>query len=268
MRQALRYNPLMSHAGHIDFHCHLDDPCYDGDRWQIIDQCFAAGFAKLVTVADPYEERSLEQTEEILSYHADIVSTVGAHPHQADRYSSEIEKRMHGFFSRFKVLAIGEVGLDFHYNFSSRDNQIDAFKRQIAIARECHLPLVIHSRQAEPLVLEILAREKFEQPVVFHCYTGNEKAADEIISRGYFISFSGIITFKKAEELRTIVERTPLGQLFSETDSPYLAPEPERGKTNSPLAVVRVVEKIATIKKMDVPILLSQINKNFQRLQS
>ncbi|HEX7501841.1 MAG TPA: TatD family hydrolase [Acidobacteriota bacterium] len=257
----------MSQTGPIDFHCHLDDPCYAGDRWQTIDRCFASGFAQLVTVADAYEERSLGLTLEILSRHAGIECTVGAHPHQADHYSAAIEKRIYDFMKRSKVLAVGEVGLDFHYDLSARDSQVDAFRRQVAIARECRLPLVIHSRQAEQEVLDILAREQFAQPVVFHCYTGDWTTAAEIIARGYFLSFSGIITFKKAGELRTIVAKTPLGQMFSETDSPYLSPEPDRGKTNTPLAVVRVVEKIAEIKGIAIPELLSQINKNFQRLR-
>jgi TatD DNase family protein len=257
----------MGQPGPIDFHCHLDDPCYDGDRWQIIDRCFASGFAQLVTVADAYEERSLELTLEILSYHSGIECTVGAHPHQADLYSAAIEKRICDFMNRSKVLAVGEVGLDFHYDLSARDHQVDAFRRQVAIARERGLPLVIHSRQAEQQVLEILAREKFAPPVVFHCYTGDRAAAAEIIARGYFLSFSGIITFKKAGELRTIVAKTPLEQMFSETDSPYLSPEPDRGKTNTPLSVVRVVEKIAEMKDISVPDLLAQISKNLQRLR-
>jgi TatD DNase family protein len=264
----LRYNAIMdSNNGHIDFHCHLDDPCFAENRWQIIDQCVAAGFSKLITVANPYNEQSLEQTAEILSSHTNMDSTIGAHPHQADQYSAEIEKRIFGFFDRFKILAIGEVGLDFHYDFSSRDKQINTFKRQMAIARECSLPLVIHARNAEPQVLEILSLEKFDQPVVFHCYTGDKTTAAEILSRGYGLSFSGIITFKKAEELREIVASTPVNQLFSETDSPYLAPEPDRGKTNTPLAVIRVAAKIAEIKKITTPDLLTAINKNYQSLR-
>jgi TatD DNase family protein len=244
----------------------LDDPCYEENRWSIIDQCFSSGFGKLVTVADPNDERSLERTAEILSYHPDIDCTIGAHPHHADQYSPEVENRIFGFRKRLKILAIGEVGLDFHYNFSRPENQINTFKRQIALARECSLPLVIHSRNAEKQVLEILAREEFAHAVVFHCYNGDGAAAKEIMDRGYFISFSGIITFKKAGELRKIVEATPLDRLFSETDSPYLAPEPNRGRTNTPLAVIQVAEKIAEIKKTDLSVLLGQMARNFQSL--
>lgn len=261
----LGYNANMSKNGTFDFHCHLDDPCFAKNRWQLIDQCFSSGFAKLVTVADPFSGQSTEKTGEMLSYHPDIHAVIGAHPHQADSYSPEIEKKMFAFHQQFKILAVGEVGLDYHYNFSAADRQINVFKRQIAIAREWSLPLVIHSRKAEEIVLKILALEKFPHPVVFHSYTGAKLAAAEILQRGYFLSFSGIITFKNANELREIVKNTPLQQLFSETDSPYLAPEPNRGKTNTPLAAMQVVEKIAEIKKTDISSINTEINKNFQR---
>ena len=262
----MRYNAAMGTNGTIDFHCHLDDPCFEKNRWQLIDQCFACGYAKLVTVADPFNTESLEKTNEMLSYHPDIHAVIGAHPHQADNYSPEIEKRISAFYQKNKILAVGEVGLDYHYNLSASDTQITVFKRQIAIAREWSLPLVIHSRKAEEIVLKILALEKFANPVVFHCYTGDKHAAAEILQRGYFLSFSGIITFKNANVLREIVETTPLPQLFSETDSPYLAPEPNRGTTNTPLAARLVVEKIAEIKKTDSSIINIETIKNFQRL--
>ncbi|MBN2344815.1 MAG: TatD family hydrolase [Candidatus Aminicenantes bacterium] len=257
----------MEQRGPIDFHCHLDDAVYDANRWVIIEQCLAAGFAALVTVADPDDERSPALTAEMLARCERIDSTIGAHPHQADRYSRKTEKRILDFIDRCRTLAVGEAGLDFHYDHSTRENQAAVFRRQIALARECALPLVVHSRRAEAEVLRLLDEEGFDQPVVFHCYTGDREAADEILARGYFLSFSGIITFKKAEELREVVERTPLERLFSETDSPYLAPEPERGRTNSPLAVTRIVEKIAAIKKVEVTLLLEQIEKNYRRLK-
>lgn len=251
-------------CGYIDFHCHLDDPVYDGRRGEIIAQCFAAGFSKLVVVADAYNERSLELSAEMAAGRAGIECTIGAHPHQADHYSPQIERGMLAFLAGRRVLAIGETGLDFHYDFSPRESQISVFRRQIAIAREQALPLVIHSRQAEELVLRILEEERFDRPVVFHCYTGGMTEAGEIVARGYFLSFSGIITFKKAEALRAVVAATPLDRIFSETDSPYLAPEPERGQTNTPLAVKRVVAKIAAIKGCDEAVLLGCIARNWE----
>jgi len=211
---------------------------------------------------------SLAKTEEILAYHPNISAVCGAHPHQADQYTPEIEKIIFNFLKNEKIVAVGEVGLDFHYDFATRKNQINTFKRQIAIARELNLPLVIHSRNAEAEVLKILHLEKFALPVVFHCYTGNKHSAEEILQRGYYISFSGIITFKKADELREIVKIIPLKQLFSETDSPYLSPEPRRGEINTPLGVIQVLEKIAVIKNMDIAQINAAISQNFLRFSA
>lgn len=259
---------MLSKIGYCDFHCHLDDECFEQNRWQIIDQCFSQGMVSIISVADPVKKISLAKTEEILAYNHNIHAVCGAHPHQADQYSLEIEKNMFSFHRKVKILAIGEVGLDYHYDFATRENQINTFKRQIAIARELVLPLVIHSRNAEAEVLKILAAEKFALPVVFHCFTGDKHAAKEILQRGYYISISGIITFKKADELKEIVKTIPLKQLFSETDSPYLSPEPRRGEINTPLSVIQVVEKIAAIKNMDTAQINAAISQNFLRFSA
>jgi TatD DNase family protein len=259
---------MLNKAGYCDFHCHLDDECFEQNRRQIIDQCFSRGIESIISVADPFKKTSMKKTEGILAYNPKIHAVCGAHPHQADQYSAEIEKNILDFREKVKILAIGEVGLDFHYNFATHENQISTFKRQIAIARELALPLVIHSRNAEDEVLKILDLEKFTLPVVFHCFTGNMPAAEEILQRGYFISISGIVTFKKAVELREIVKIVPLPQLFSETDSPYLSPEPRRGEINTPLSVIQVVEKIAAIKNMDSAQINAAISQNLIHLLS
>lgn len=263
----MRYNAAMNPTGFSDCHCHLDDPAYDGGRLEIIEQCRAQGFARLVTVAEPYSPRSLELSAEMISGHDFVACTVGAHPHQADQYSPEVERRQLHFLTRQKALAIGEIGLDFHYHFSSRENQEAVFRRQVAIARELGLPLVVHSRQAEERLLQILEEERFPAAVVFHCYTGAAEAAAAILRRGYYLSFSGIITFKKADALRAIVASTPLDRLLSETDSPYLAPEPGRGEVNTPLNVVRVVERIAELKNTTPAAINEAVAENLQRLQ-
>jgi TatD DNase family protein len=257
---------MLSTTGYCDFHCHLDDECFEKNRSQIIDHCFSQGIASIIAVADPFKKMSLVKTEEILAYNPNIYAVCGAHPHQADQYSLQIEKNMFDFLKIKNIVAVGEVGLDFHYDFATRENQKNTFKRQIAIARELDLPLVIHSRNAEAELLKILEAEKFTLPVVFHCYTGNKHAAEEILKRGYYISVSGIITFKKADELREIVKIIPLQQLFSETDSPYLSPEPRRGEINTPLSVIQVVEKIAALKNMDTAQINAAIAENLQRL--
>jgi TatD DNase family protein len=257
----------MDQPGPSDFHCHLDDPAFDLQRQAIIAGCVAAGFTRLVTVADAYSPRSLELTAALAAEHTIIAVTVGAHPHQACDYSPAVEKRLVDFLAGCEVLALGEIGLDFHYDLSPRDMQLAAFRRQVAIASEHGLPLVIHSRQAEAQVLKVLDEERFAGPVVFHCYTGSGADAAEIVQRGYFLSFSGIVTFRKADALRDVVAQTPPECLFSETDSPYLSPEPGRGQTNTPLNVTRVVERIAAIKGTSVAELQQRIAANYQGLR-
>jgi TatD DNase family protein len=257
---------MLSKNVYSDFHCHLDDECFEKNRWQVIEQSFTEGIQNIVSVADPFKKASLVETDKILAYKPDIHAVCGAHPHQADLYSIEVEKNIIDFIKRKKIIAVGEVGLDFHYDFASRDNQIKVLKRQVAIARESALPLVIHSRNAEAEVLKILAEEQFTSPVVFHCFTGNMAAAEEILQRGYYISISGIVTFKKADALREIVKIIPLPQLFSETDSPYLSPEPRRGEINTPLGVIQVVEKISAVKGMAVEQINDAISQNLMRL--
>jgi TatD DNase family protein len=255
-------------SGYCDFHCHLDDECFDENRWRLIDQCFASGLEHIVTVADPSKSASLALTMDMLARWNGMHAICGAHPHQADQYSAALERDMLDFRNKAALLAIGEVGLDYHYDFSSRENQLRALTRQVALARDLDLPLVIHSRNAEADVLALLEKEKFTLPVVFHCFTGDREAAAEIIRRGYGISLSGIITFKKADALREIAKMAPLAQLFSETDAPYLSPEPRRGETNTPLGVITVVQRIASIKELEEAQVKDAIAQNLLRLLS
>jgi TatD DNase family protein len=247
----------------IDFHCHLDYKEFDGKRQEIVAECFNAGFAKIVTVADPYEEGSYERTIEVLQSNKNVHCMAAAHPHKADHYTPEIEKGILKFITDNQAIGYGEAGLDFHYNLATPENQQTVFKRQIAIANELKLPLIIHSREAEPVVLKFLEEAKFDLPVVFHCYTGNKEDAREILKRGYYISISGIVTFKNAEFLRDIVKMIPLNRVFIETDSPYLSPVPFRGQTNTPLRVTLAAEKVAEIKGITVEQLNRAINDNF-----
>lgn len=249
---------------YVDFHCHLDMKEFDENRKDIVDEFFSSGYSKLVTVADPYEPDSFTKTKEILSYNENIYCMAAAHPHNADMYNTQIEKNILTFISETGAIAVGEAGLDFHYNFSSPENQVKVFKRQTALAKELRMPLVIHSRNAEQLVMQTLEEASFDLPVVFHCYTGNMEDAREILKRGYYISISGIVTFKKSEFLREIAAMVPLDKIFTETDSPYLSPEPFRGKVNTPLRVRYTAERIAELKGIPVSELNDAVNKNFE----
>jgi len=252
----------------IDFHCHLDYKDFEGQRKKIIDECFNSGFSRIVTVADPYEKASHERTLKILEYNNNISCMTAAHPHNADQYNPEIEKKIFKFLENKRAIAVGEAGLDFHYNLSTPENQLRVFKRQINIAREVKMPLLIHSREAEEEILRTLEQMEFDLPVIFHCYTGNMKDAKEILEKGYYISISGIVTFKKSEYLREIVKILPINRIFYETDSPYLSPEPFRGKLNTPLRAKIVAEKIAEIKNISIKELNKAVNENFNRLMN
>lgn len=250
----------------LDFHCHLDDPAYDSTRQQMVRDCFDSGFFALVTVTDPCEKESLEKTRDIIRLHERLFCIIAVHPHHADQYHPDTEQTIIEFARSQQAIAIGETGLDFYYNHSTPENQLQVFRRQITIAKKLNLPLVIHAREAEIRVLEILEAEKFRLPVVFHCYSGSRSMAREIINRGYFISISGIVTFKKSIELQETVKELPLEKLFIETDSPYLSPDPFRGKLNTPLRVKLIAEKIAEIKNISVEKLNRAVCDNFKRL--
>jgi TatD DNase family protein len=251
---------------YIDFHCHLDSKEFAATRAQIVDACVADGFAAIVTVVDAYDPRSSAATEELLAHSPRVACVVGAHPHKASAYDDATERAILLFAPR--AIGIGEAGLDYHYNFSPPDAQRRVFARQIAIAKELGLPLVVHSRNAECEALRLLEEAKFEGAVVFHCFTGDADAAREIAARGYSISISGIVTFPKAGDLREIVKTFPAAQLFTETDAPYLAPIPHRGKTNTPRWVVHVADAVAALRGVAVEELNAQIAANLARFRA
>lgn len=262
----VQWSVVGTNMGYVDFHCHLDFSDFEENREDIISACGAAGFYKLVTIADPSEAGSVEKTAAIVREHPMVLGMGAVHPHNADGYSPEIEDRLKAFLRGDGIIAVGETGLDFHYNHSSEQNQKTAFIKHIELAESLNLPLIIHSRNAEKDVLDILDRYHPRFPVVFHCYTGSLQDAEKIIDRGFSISVSGIVTFKKADFLREIVEMIPLQQLFTETDSPFLSPEPFRGKTNSPERIPIIAEKIARIKGIEVEDLNRKICENLDRL--
>jgi len=242
----------------IDIHSHLDDNKLFQKSNEILKKYFSIKGYRLISTADPYNIDSITRTSEILTKYQNLYAMIAAHPHLASEYSNAIEKRIIKFQQNMKCVALGETGLDLHYNLSPKDTQIDVFKRQIAIAKELKKPLLIHSRKAESEIIKILFKEKFTYPVIFHCYTGSLIDARNIINQGYYLSFSGIITFPNARDLRDVLANTPINQMFFETDSPYLTPEPHRGTVNSPLFIPYIYNKAAEILRID----LSQLQQN------
>jgi TatD DNase family protein len=215
-----------------DSHCHLHDPVFDAD--DVIAEAVAAGVTTMVTVG--CDRATSLAAIELAARHDGVYATVGLHPHEA-RYGVETVVDL---LDHPKVIAVGEAGLDHHYDHSPRDAQRAAFAEQIQLAHERDLPLVIHTRAAWPETFDVLAAEGAPARTIFHCFTGGPDEARRCLDLGAHLSFSGIVTFKAAEDVRAAAELCPLDRLLVETDSPYLAPVPHRGRTNRPAWVTEV----------------------------
>lgn len=229
----------------IDTHCHLDFPEFDADRDLVIKRAKVEGIAYFINIGSTLE--SSIASCELASKYQEIYSTVGLHPHDADDFNTCAEEKLKDLAKNKKVVAIGETGLDYYRNLSSQNNQKEAFNQQIKLAKDLNLPLVIHSRQAEIEVMQIL---KAAMPLraVIHCFSGDENFLKQCLDCGFFISFTCNITYKKAQGLRDMVKLTPLDRLMLETDAPYLSPEGFRGKRNEPLQIKLLAEEVSKIK--------------------
>lgn len=252
----------------IDSHAHIDGPEFDADRDEIIERAKAAGVSVILNVGtgDPHSG-AFERAVALGQKHDSIYTTIGTHPHDARLYDDNAEEKIKTLVQSERVVAWGEIGLDFHYDNSPRDVQVEVFKRQLRAARECDLPVVIHTREAESETIEILKSEYNDanRRGIFHCFSGSKDLAQRGLELGFMISFSGIITFKKAEELRAVAREVPLDRLLIETDCPYLAPIPYRGKRNEPAYVVEVARCLAGIHGVDFDEMGRVTSENFRR---
>lgn len=232
----------------IDSHVNLHAPQFDEDRDAVIARARAAGVGLMVEISDKLS--TFEATHALAMAHDDIWCTVGVHPHEAKDYAELTADRLVELASRKKVVGIGECGLDFHYDLSPRDVQAAVFRQHIAASRRSGLPLVVHTREADDVMAAILAEEQTAGPFRFlmHCYTSGPALAEKAAELGAWFSVSGIATFKAAEEVRAIVRTLPPDRIIVETDCPYLAPMPHRGRRNEPAWVGHVLDKLAEIR--------------------
>ncbi len=230
----------------VDTHSHIHDPRFDDDRKVVIDRARKAGVDVMITVGTDLE--TSRAAIALAERHSFIYATVGVHPHDVKNLTSEILAELRVLAQHPRVVAYGEIGLDYYYEHSPRDIQREQFKAQLSIARELNLPIVVHTRDAQEDTLAILKEEWNDRSGVFHCFTGDPTYAIEALHLGFMVSFSGIVTFPKATELREAVRVVPLDQLLIETDCPYLAPVPHRGKRNEPSYLPAVAEIIANEK--------------------
>ena len=237
----------------IDSHAHIQGNEYDGEVEAVIERARGAGVEKIIAVGGAGDMSSNTDAIALADSFPDIYATVGMHPHDAKDVGTEELSALSELTAHPKVVAVGETGLDYYYNHSPRDMQRRVFSQFIRIARQTGLPIVVHERDATKDAAELLRSEGAgELRGVIHCFTGNYEAACAYLDLGFYLSFTGIITFKNAERLRDVVRKVPLEHMLIETDSPFLTPVPHRGKRNEPAYVRFVAETIANIKKIDL----------------
>lgn len=249
----------------IDSHAHLNDNAFELDLEQVIEGSLAAGVKAFLVPG--YDLTSSVKAVELAQKYQMIWAAVGIHPHDAKSWDQNVAAQLEQLLVEPKVVAVGEIGLDYHYNHSTKEEQLRAFIEQINIARKYHKPVIIHNREAHQDTFETLSREKVGTVGgVMHCFSGSKQMAIEFIKLGLHISFAGPLTFKNAVKLREAAGEIPLDKLLVETDCPYLAPHPHRGQRNKPLYVKLVGEKLAEIKKLPVEEVMSVTSDNFKAL--
>jgi TatD DNase family protein len=232
----------------IDSHVNLHAPQFDEDRDAVIERARSAGVAMMVEISDKLS--TFEATHGLAMAHPDIWCTVGAHPHEAKDHTEVTAGDLVDLAQRPRVVGIGECGLDFHYDLSPRDAQQSVFRVHIEAARQTGLPLVVHTREADDVMADILREEHASKPfkMLMHCYTSGPDLARVAAELGAWFSVSGIATFKAAEEVRAVIRDMPEDRIIVETDCPYLAPIPHRGRRNEPAYVGHVLDKLAEIR--------------------
>lgn len=232
----------------IDSHVNLHAHQYDEDRQAVIDRAREARIELMVTICDKIP--SFESVHAIAMANDDIWCTVGAHPHEAKDHVDLTTERLVELAGRPKVIGIGETGLDFHYDLSPRDVQAEVFRAHVAAARQTGLPLVVHTREADEVMGAILEEEHAKGPfkILMHCYTSGAELAKRAAALGAWFSVSGIATFKQAQDVRDIIADMPADRIILETDCPYLAPVPMRGRRNEPAYLPHVLDKLAEIR--------------------
>ena len=251
----------------IDTHCHLDKKYFPEGLSETIEKCKQNGVEYLIYPASTVKSNC--QVIEVTKQYKSVYGLLGLHPHDAKDYSNEFESYLREKVVESKIVGVGEIGLDYHYNYSLPKIQRKVFESQLRLATEFDLPVQIHIREAFLDAINILKNTPLRtKPGIIHCFTGDKSQAKSFLELGFHISFSGIITFKSAEDIREACKYVPNTCLHIETDTPYLAPAPYRGKANKPYYVVHVAEKVAEIKELSVEEIAEITSKNTKELFS
>lgn len=251
----------------IDSHAHLDSPDYDGDREEVIQRARDNGVEYILNIGCDLQSslRSVELTEE----YDFIYATAGIHPHEVKDINGTTYAEIRKLLAHPKVIALGEIGLDYYRNHSPQETQRLHFRKQIELARELRKPIIVHSRDANEDIINILSEyypNNENISGIFHCFAGDQHLADKALAMGFYISFAGIVTFKSADSLAAVARTIPADRLLVETDSPYLAPLPHRGKRNEPAFVARTAEKVAEIRGLKTEDIERSTSLNFYNL--
>jgi len=248
-----------------DSHCHLDDKQFDPDRSEVIARAREAGVERMMSIGTGSGPPDLEAALRLARQHDFIYATVGVHPHDASKATPETFAALEGLAAETKVLAIGEIGLDYHYDFSPRDVQRDVLIAQLKLAGRAGKPIVIHTREAWDDTLLVL-REHWSGAGIIHCFSGGPAEARQALDLGFYLSFGGVITFPKAEALRDAARMAPEDRLLVETDAPYLAPVPKRGKRNEPAFMLETARRLAEVRGVAPEHIAEVTTGNFERL--
>jgi TatD DNase family protein len=249
----------------VDSHCHLDDEKFAADFDAVLDRARAAGVERMMAIGTGNGPPDLEVALRFAGAHDCFYATVGVHPHDASKATRASFDRLRELTAHPKVLAIGEIGLDYHYDFSPRDVQQEVFREQLRLAAESGKPVVIHTREAWEDTLRLID-ERPPRALIMHCFTGGAEEARQCLERGFYLSFGGALTFPKAENVREAARIVPEDRLLVETDAPYLAPVPHRGKRNEPAFLVATVKKLAEVRGLDDEQAAQLTTRNFERL--
>jgi len=249
----------------VDSHVHLDDPKFDADRDAVIERARAAGVERMMAIGTGNGPSDLDVAVRMADRYPFLYATIGVHPHDASKATDETWTRMRSLAGHSKVLAVGEIGLDYHYDFSPRDVQRAVFEQQLALAAEFARPIVIHTREAWDDTLAIL-RAHWRGGGIMHCFTGDETQARQALDLGFHLSFGGVLTFPKAESVRQAARIAPADRILVETDCPYLAPVPHRGKRNEPAFVVETARRLAEVRGVTIETMAESTTRNFEQL--
>ena len=252
----------------IDSHCHLDSAEFDDDRDAVIERALAAGVEHIMAIGTGNGPPDLEAGLRLAERHPAFYATVGIHPHDAAKAGADDFKRLTDLLAHPKVLALGEIGLDYHYGFSPREVQKSAFIEQMGIAARAKKPIVIHTREAWDDTLALIEQHWTPHGIsgIMHCFSGGPDEARRAIDLGFYLSFGGIVTFPKALNVQESAKAAPRDRILIETDAPYLAPVPKRGKRNEPALMVHTARKLAELRGEAYEDICAATTENFRRL--